>query len=269
MNIGRKLRNLLQLFLESCTFSWVSCMCVHEMSKISSNWSKILFWTCACPPQNVKHSVSAGTSARPHHWFSSFTRSALLKLLRKIPPEEFVSCQNIRAEWSKQARCCRRFADVFFSWQGVEIASLYGLICRCLRRGGPDCAVDLQMFIRGTVPGNTCFFFTDVYSWHSAGECLVYLQMFIRGTVPENAWFICRCLFVARCREIPGLFADVYSWHGAGKYLIYLQMFICGMPPGNAWLICRCLFVARCREIPGLFADVYLWHGAGKCLVYL
>ena len=241
------------------------------MSKISSNWSKILFWTCACPPQNVKHSVSAGTSARPHHWFSSFTCSALLKLLRKIPPEEFVSCQNIRAEWSKQARCCRRFADVFFSWQGVEIASLYGLICRCLRRGGPDCAVDLQMFIPGTVPGNTCFFyrclfvaqcrrmpglFADVYSWHGAGECLVYLQMFIRGTVPGNTWFICGCLFVARCREISGLFADIYLWHGAGKCLVNLQMFICGTVSGNTWFICRCLFVARCREMPSLFVDV-------------
>ena len=123
--------------------------------------------------------------------------------------QKSLSCQNMRAEWSKQARCCRRFADVFFSWQGVESASLYGLICRCLCRGVPDCDVDLQMFIRGTVPG--------------------------------YAWFICRCLFVARCRRMPGLFADVYSWHDAGKYLVYLQMFICGTVPGNAWFICRCL----------------------------
>ena len=110
--------------------------------------------------------------------------------------------------------------------------------------------------------------------------------MFIRGTVPGNAWFICRCLIVARCRKIPGLFADVYSWHGVGKYLVYLQMFIRGTVPentwfnylqmcirgtvsGNTWFICRCLFVARCREIPGLFADVYSWHGIGKYLVYL
>ena len=95
----------------------------------------------------------------------------------------------------KQARCCRRFADVLFLGRVWKV---------------PLCTVWFVDVYAGSAW--LCCRFADVYSWHGAGKYLVYLQMFNRGTVPGNAWFICRCLFVARCREMPDLFVDVKQY---------------------------------------------------------